>query len=358
MIKPVLFLTNMYPSKRRPYYGVFVEESVQGLRSHGANVEVVSVPAIKNKLIAYAFFYFKAVVSLLFNPNSIVYVHYVSHSYIPVLITAFLKKRMKVVVHFHGSDAFPEKDESGMRVFLKQLVCKLACKQADLVVVPSDYFKLLITNRFKPKSEVFVSPSGGVNKSVFGLGKVPLQNRKTISFCGRLIPQKGALVAFDVIEKALCATSGWDSFYIGSGPCEGEIVKLSDSSKVRDRISLSGLVSRPELVEIFQQTSVFLFPSMRKAESLGLVVVEAIFCGAIPVCLQNGAVKEMIPSSLWGELIADNELEYTRKVISLINRGPDYRANLSATLINYVSQKFSADIVSRVLYQKFCELGV
>ncbi|HFU4087139.1 TPA: GlcNAc transferase, partial [Streptococcus suis] len=106
----VLIISNMYPDDKNPSYGVFVEKFCNQLEKIGLsyNLSVMykansRISKIKN----YIFFYFDALIRILFSKYDLIYVHYASHSSIPVLIAKpFI--RSKVYVNVHGSDIFPE----------------------------------------------------------------------------------------------------------------------------------------------------------------------------------------------------------------------------------------------------------
>jgi hypothetical protein len=47
-MKKILILSNMYPSKKYPHYGVFVQNSAAILRNGGYKVSVCSIPKCDN----------------------------------------------------------------------------------------------------------------------------------------------------------------------------------------------------------------------------------------------------------------------------------------------------------------------
>ena len=59
--------------------------------------------------IIYFRFYLRSIIKLMFSDYEYVYVHYVSHSSLPVLFVSKIKK-MSVIANVHGNDIVPETD--------------------------------------------------------------------------------------------------------------------------------------------------------------------------------------------------------------------------------------------------------
>jgi len=72
----VLVLTNMYPSKDRPYFGIFIEEQVASLRKEGVEVDVLFVNGLRNKL-NYLWGVFRLWWRLLTHRYDLIHAHYV-----------------------------------------------------------------------------------------------------------------------------------------------------------------------------------------------------------------------------------------------------------------------------------------
>ena len=72
----VLVLTNMYPSKKRRYFGIFIEEQVASLRNQGIEVDVLFVNGLENKL-NYLWGFFRLWGTLLTHRYDLIHAHYV-----------------------------------------------------------------------------------------------------------------------------------------------------------------------------------------------------------------------------------------------------------------------------------------
>jgi glycosyltransferase involved in cell wall biosynthesis len=112
-----------------------------------------------------------------------------------------------------------------------------------------------------------------------------------VLFVGTLEPRKNVptlIAAFDGVDSpaslVLVGQPGW-----GVQAIEAAIAAAAK----RDAISRTGYIDESELIELYRQASVFVYPST--AEGFGLPVVEALACGA-PVVTTTGSAPEEIAS--------------------------------------------------------------
>ncbi len=89
---------------------------------------------------------------------------------------------------------------------------------------------------------------------------------------GRLVPYKG----FDVLIRAMKEVDG-KLILIGSGPQSSALAGLSVSEGVQSRVTMLGHVE--ELSPYFAAASVFVLPSVTRAEAFGMVQLEAMAAG-------------------------------------------------------------------------------
>lgn len=339
----LLVVSNMYPNERKPYWGTFVKACVDGYIREGVvtDISVISDSGIKG----YLKFYIATFLKLLFGRYDVVHVHYVTHSVPPVLLARIFRK-FKIVLNFHGSDAFPEATEGKRRGAIKRRISNLAIKFSDLVVVPSEYFRLKM-NASYDLDNVFVSPSGGVDESLF---KYSALGGDKVLFAGRMLEEKGGRIAAKAVRECWSKLSG--AVFVGEGPEETLIKKeLSMFS-----VGYLPLISHSELAEVMQRNDIFLFPSTREGESLGLVVVEAIFSGMIPLVMNNGAMKDIIPVEYHGLLIASDSEDYIGKLDVLLSRTSKERNSIVLDIYNQSIISYSAKNVSKILVGKLKEI--
>ncbi|WP_241162441.1 glycosyltransferase [Enterococcus sp. ZJ1668] len=108
----ILVVSNMYPSKKYPNYGVFVKNFYEQL-SLSEKTDIIYLHKTTSKvqkLIKYLEFYGKTFRQYAFGKYEVVYVHYAGYNAPPILLAKMFNKSTKLIVNVHGSDVTPEKN--------------------------------------------------------------------------------------------------------------------------------------------------------------------------------------------------------------------------------------------------------
>jgi glycosyltransferase involved in cell wall biosynthesis len=102
-----------------------------------------------------------------------------------------------------------------------------------------------------------------------------VDGRPNLLAIGRLVPYKG----FDVLLRAMQQVEAHLTI-IGTGPQRAELQSLSERTQVSDKVSILGRVE--DLRPYFEAASIFVLPSVTRAEAFGIVQMEAM-AAEIPV---------------------------------------------------------------------------
>ena len=299
----ILVVSNMYPDINNPSYGIFVKRFCSQLEELGIEYEK-SVMYKSNasfiKILSYMRFYLETIIKIFINTYDVIYVHYASHSAIPIIIASKFKK-IKVFTNVHGSDVVPENKKQEKFQTLTKKLLDLSYK----IIVPSQYFKDYVIKKYKLDiNKIDVYPSAGINPLIFN--KYDRKKRESISsahglkdtdfiigFAGRISKGKG----WDTLIKALEIFNrnnnniNFKIIIVGSGTEEEKLDLLIKKSGISDKIIRFKLLDEKELADIYNVLSVLVFPTEREGESLGLVALEAMSCG-IPVISSNFAAPK------------------------------------------------------------------
>lgn len=295
--KKILLVSNMYPSEKYKFYGSFVRNTKILLEENGFIVDkVVKYKETKflNKLFSYIMFYIKTTIKGIVNNYDYIYVHYISHSSFGAIIPKVTSKNTKLVLNAHGNDVvadfdFEKKNEKKSKKFLKF---------ADNVVVPSNYYKKVMIDKYGVSENIItVYPSGGVDTEKFR--KKDKNESKKISnlkeeysyigYISRIEKNKG----YDVFLKAIKNLEeegkiGNKKFLIiGTGSEEDKMYKLIKELDILKYLEIRNMVSQDELVDIYNSLDLFIFPTYRESESLGLVGLEAMACETFLIASKN-----------------------------------------------------------------------
>lgn len=290
MSKKILVISNMYPSKKYPHYGVFVKNSVDIMKSNGFladTVYMIKTDHKIHKIIRYIVLYIKAIIKGIFGGYDLIYAHYASHTALPILaIRNFINK--PIIINVHGNDVVPEtkKDEEYFSLVKK------AISAASFIICPSIYFENEVLSRFKiAKEKVGVYPSGGVDTHLFiKCDKVEARNYLNINsgctvigYVSRIEEHKGWDIFLEACAKICRDNENIQILVVGDGMQINEYNMLVNQLNLKERILKYDLLPQEKLVKIFNALDIFVFPTYRKSESLGLVGLEAMSCETITI---------------------------------------------------------------------------
>jgi glycosyltransferase involved in cell wall biosynthesis len=143
-MQKVLVLTNMYPLRSRPYYGIFVREQVAALRDLGWHVDVFFINSVKCKTS-----YFSCLPSLARTLRrekyDIIHAHHTYCVYVLAAARFALRHFPKIVFTFHEGEILRidslKARNLGENLRYSMLLKKQAVKLADLVVPVSERIK-------------------------------------------------------------------------------------------------------------------------------------------------------------------------------------------------------------------------
>lgn len=304
----VLVVSNMFPNKKNQSYGVFVSNFCRQLENCNIPYEKSVMHKTDNlvlKILSYVVFYINTFLKIILKKYDIIYVHYASMSSIPVLFASKFKN-INIFTNVHGSDVIPEnKQQKRMQFFTKKIL-----QISEKIIVPSKYFYDVVLQKYNlPKDKIYIYPSAGVNSEVFfalsentkkkfreknGIGV----NDFVVGYVGRLTTGKG----WDTFLTA-CKELKRDVYkfvLIGQGYNEEKCNELIKKYGLENKVIRKSLLSQKELSKWFNIFDVFIFPTEREGESLGLVALEAMACGTPVIASDYAAPKYYIEDRING----------------------------------------------------------
>lgn len=313
MHKKILIVSNMYPSKLYPSYGVFVQNFCKQLSELGYKFDISSMTKTQNKALKmakYFIFYLVTFLKTLFGKYDLVYVHYPSFSAAPVNLARRLR-HFELITNVHGTDVVPLKAEHE-----KMLAnTKVAVDNSKTVVVPSEYYKHLLIKKYNlDEKKIFVYPSGGINESIF----YPYEKEKkdsikatyniernsfVIGYVSRINKAKGWDVFIQALKKAkLLKYRNIKIIIVGSGEDDDRLQEeVSALPKyLNEAIVRFPLLNQRKLADIYNLLDILVFPTISKSESLGLVAIEAMSCGVPVIASDYAAPAFYIKSNING----------------------------------------------------------
>ena len=166
-----------------------------------------------------------------------------------------------------------------------------------------------------------VFPSGGVNAEVFTpkkdkrqeiLSQLKLDSAfRYFGYVGRLDVGKGwdhylRAIAFYLKEKPQ-ERQRTRFIAVGSGKDDDEFIELAKSLGIEDVIVHFHLMKQSDLAHIYTVIEVFVFPTTRKGESLGLVGLEAMACQTPIMASAIGGILDYVQDGQNGWLFTPGD---------------------------------------------------
>lgn len=368
--KSMLLISNMYPSESYPFYGTFIKNFHDISQDYFDVDKVVLTKATSKmeKLIGYIVFYFKIVFNILFKKYDIVYVHYISHVAIPLLICKKIKK-FNLYINVHGSDVVPTSNFGGKLLPYTASILK----KAQRVIVPSSYFESLVKDEFKVDETIIrVYASGGINENIFFnrnkeekekiLERFNLdRNKRYIGFASRIDTYKGWEVLIEAINFIKQEKEEYLDKYkfiiVGQGKDYNSMLEMIDEYNISEYVVLIDLLPQEKLAEIYSIIDWFVFPSYRKAESLGLVGIEAMACGTPVIASNMAGPTTYVENGINGFLFEPrNSKELYKIIINCINMDNKEYLSIQKQCL-YTSTKYTSESIMDT-YKKIFDKGV
>lgn len=204
----------------------------------------------------------------------------------------FVQKNKKLILTIHDV-AFQTHPDSFSRFFslYYKLIIPININRADKIITVSNYSKESIEKYYpqaKGKIEVIYL---GIDKK-FKRNDV-INKKDQILYVGSMNTRKnlvGVLKAFEMINdkryKLLIVGNFSSNFFV-----DDKTQDLINKAKKNDNIEFKSNISDIELVEIYNESVLFLFPSFY--EGFGLPVLESMACGTPVVCSDKSSLPEV-----------------------------------------------------------------
>lgn len=347
----------MYPSDSHPGYGVFVRNFVDSLKKQDVIVDSIvirgrSLNAV-DKLAKYFMFGWRVIWKGLFGRYDCIYVHYLAHSLVPVL---FLRKitDIPLVCNAHGEDLLPR---SRLEKFIFGLV-RNTIASSRVIVVPSEYFASIAKAIF-PDSDVFISPSAGVDLNVFrpvsSSCEETLNRPVKVGYVSRIDDGKGWDVLLAAVRRIRekYPELALEVMIVGEGTQTATLKEMIATQELTSIVKYLGAMPQEQLPKFYSSLDVFIFPTVRAAESLGLVGLEALACGTPAICSDIGGVRTYMRHGINGYLFPPGNVDALADAINTYIHLPSteksaMRTAARASVVKYDRNKVTVELLTKL----------
>ena len=264
------------------------------------------------------------------------------------MIAVFLKPlfRWRVVVVFDGSS--PGVDYAGSP--LRRIQRKWIASAANAFITNNQAGKHYLTNGVGVADEkVFARPylipdikTYAPNLEVAAPVTAPLQ-RPIFIFAGHLIPRKGIQELLEAC--ALLNQQGYRNYtllVVGDGSQRESLETFVAAQALTEQVVWMGFVEYEEVGSYFDQSDVFVFPTLE--DVWGLVTVEAMMFGKPILCSKWAGAAEMVAEAENGHVFDPHDAEKLAQLMARFIENPALIKQMGEASTAIMTQNTPADV--------------
>ncbi|GGG52991.1 glycosyltransferase family 4 protein [Bizionia arctica] len=208
------------------------------------------------------------------------------------------------------------------KVIRKSLIYSLATD----IITNSQATKKDVALFFKiPERKITVLPNS-VKNYKNSLQKINLDSNNLL-YVGRLHSSKGIDVLIQAFSQIVQKYPNLQLDIIGQGPLLNQLIDLTKSLGLIDRVSFLGEKNKETVLEAYKKSYCTIIPS--NSEAFGFTVIEAMSVGTCVIGANNSGIKEIIVNEETGLLFKTGDFDALARQLERILMDVNYRNNLA-----------------------------
>lgn len=237
----------------------------------------------------------------------------------------------RLVVSIHGNEFLRTEK-------VNKLLMRWVFRHAALLSAVSQYTKDMFTHHhgdFISQTPIIVNHNG----LTFEVEACRKSNDKLIalSVC-RQTYRKNLMIAVKATIEALKHGVNLEYHLVGTGYQHEELREQIQSSGFSDHIFLHEHLSDNQVAEMYQQAHVFVHPQRElleenDMEGFGIVIVDGMAKGCIPIIGDNGGPRELVESGINGFKVDPHDPSTITHILSKLAASTKLRASLSSNAL-------------------------
>jgi len=182
----------------------------------------------------------------------------------------------------------------------------------------------------------------GVDEKIFSPTEEK-NERNYLLYVGRLSYRKGL---FDLLEcaKLICQDYNVKFILVGKGELENKLMKEVRSNELSGKIIFLGHVKREKLIQLYQNATMFIFPSYY--EGLPTVLLEAMACGLPLVATAVSGCIDIVKHGYNGLLVPPKSPEKMAEAIITLFENEKLRDRLGKNARKTIEEEYTWDKVT------------
>lgn len=265
--------------------------------------------------------------------------------------------RGKLITHFRGSDISQSILQFGDN-FYNQLFAT-----GDLFLSNCEYFKSRLIKLGCDEKKVIVYRSGiDCSRFVFNPRRPHHDGRVRIVTTGRLVEKKGVEYGIRAVAKLAKANHNIEYNIVGDGPLKDDLQQLIEELDVGDTVKLLGRKQQKELIEILNNSHIFIAPSVTSKsgdqDAPVNVLKEAMAMGLPVIGTLHGGIPELIEDGISGFLVSERNADTLAEKLGYLIAHPDMWSRMGHAGRAYVEKHYNIDKLNGYLVEIYQQLLV
>jgi colanic acid/amylovoran biosynthesis glycosyltransferase len=290
-----------------------------------------------------------------FNDDSIIHVQYGTYSYPYRVLKRSDIFKPKVIVTFHGHDAFfPLYGKIPNNGYYEKLF-----SNDTLITANTPYLGDQLLELGCSEGKLKIAPVG-VDTTFFYPNKkniIKKESELCLITVGRLDKVKGHQYCIEVIRKMKALGVNVKLTIIGEGEERNNIEELIFKYKLEKNVFLLGKKSPAEIRQSLWKNDLYLFLGVPvengRRETQGLATLEAQACGVPVIAFDSGGVKYTIQNGKTGFLCKEFDIDAVVDKVKLFDQNRNLINEMSKQATIFVNNEYSQNIVDhkwKVIY--------
>lgn len=233
------------------------------------------------------------------------------------------------------------------------------CNKCDLIISPSPSMARQIRS-YGVTTKIEPLPTG-INPEEFKpISNIEFRKKykirkdgKLLLFVGRLGEEKNISFLIDSFVKVLAKVDA-NLVLIGSGPSVDLYKNTVKAKGIKDKVYFLGFLPKKEVNASYGTCDVFSFPSV--TETQGIVVIEAMAGGLVPVAINKLGPSDIITNGKDGVLCAPSGDEFANNIVKVLS-DDNLRKELSQNAIK-TAQSYSQISITKKLLELYKQAEV
>jgi glycosyltransferase involved in cell wall biosynthesis len=176
----------------------------------------------------------------------------------------------------------------------------------------------------------------------------------TFLFVGRLEEQKGLRVLIEAVRKLKSEMTDFLVQFVGEGPDQLTLERLAKESGVIENLRFLGKMSQKDLRDVYQNSDVFVLPSLH--EGMPLTLLEAWAC-ALPVIVTNaGNIPEICTHRENAWIVEPGNAGQLHEAMAILGSSQELRNRLGRNGKRSICQNYSWSSISQKILQTYANL--